>query len=151
LSHEQESKLGLVALVDDVSRIAQAASRYAATGEEVVAVLTIEPAPGERIYLCAFGDSDGGQSWLALEGDGTPVTSRGRVRDAASIAAICEVAEESAGVPVPEEPRVASLSYLDSLGTAAVNGNFAAALQGAGPVVEELATDIVGKYKLELS
>jgi len=140
-----------VALADDVSRIAEAASRYALPGEEVVAVVAVEPAPGERIYLCCFGDSEAAQSWLALEAAGTPVTSRSRVRDAASIAAICEVAEENAGVPLPEEPRLASLAYVDSLGAAAEDGNLAAALQGAVPAVEELATDIEGNYKLELS
>ena len=47
------------------------------------------------MYLCAF-DGGGGRSWLALDGAGAPVTSRRAVRDAASIAALCELAEEVA-------------------------------------------------------
>ena len=139
-----------MSLVDDVGRIAAAAARYAAPGEEVVAVLPIEPVTGERVYLCAFADEDGAESWLALAEDGVPVTSRKLVRDAASIAALCEIAEESAGLPLVEEPRVASVSYLDSLGATAQNGNVAGLLQTALPAVEELTRDVEGNYKLEL-
>jgi hypothetical protein len=139
-----------VALVDDVGRIAAAAAAYAGPGEEVVAVLPIEPAAGERVYLCAFADAEGSESWLALAEDGTPVTSRKRVRDAASIAALCEIAEESADSPVAEELRVASVSYLDSLGATAQNGNVAGVLQSALPAVEELTRDVEANYKLEL-
>jgi hypothetical protein len=143
--------LGAVALSDDLSRIAAAAAAYAAAGEEVAAVLAVEPHPSERLYLCAFTDRDGTQTWLALDDDGAPVTSRNRVRDAASIAALCEVAEETADISPETEPRVASLSYLDSLGAEAGNGNLAAAVQSALPAVDELATDVEGNYKLELT
>jgi hypothetical protein len=139
-----------VALVDDVGRIAAGAAAYAGPGEEVVAVLPIEPVAGERVYLCAFADAEGSESWLALAEDGTAVTSRKRVRDAASIAALCEIAEESAGTPVAKEPRVASVSYLDSLGATAQNGNVAGVLQSALPAVEELTRDVEANYKLEL-
>jgi len=114
-------------------------------------VLAIEPSLGERLYLCAFTDADSAKSWLALDDDASPVSSRKRVRDAASIAAMCEIAEESANLPGPVEPRVASLSYLDSVGVTASNGNFAAALQGALPSVDELVKDVEAGYKLELS
>jgi hypothetical protein len=140
-----------VALMDDVSRIGSAAAAYAGPGEEVAAVLPIEPMAGERIYLCAFVDAEGPQSWLALDDDGSAVTSRKRVRDAASIAALVEVAEDSADTPPPEEPRVASLAYLDTVGGEAQNGNVAAAIQGALPAVEELAKHVETNYKLELS
>jgi hypothetical protein len=140
-----------VALSDDVGRIAAAAAAHCEPGEEVAAVLAVESAPGERVYLCAFAGAEGAQTWLALEDDGSPITSRNRVRDAASIAALCEVAEESANVPTGAEPRMASLSCLDTLGTTAGNGNFAAAIQGALPAVDELARDVEGNYKLELS
>jgi hypothetical protein len=39
---------------------------------------------------------DGTRGWLALDGDGSPVASGRDVRAAVSIAALCEVAEESA-------------------------------------------------------
>ena len=66
--------------------------------ERVAAVLATEPAPGRRIYLCAFerGGSEE-RSWLALDGDGEPIADRGDVREAVSIAAMCELAEETAG------------------------------------------------------
>ena len=136
--------------MDDVGRIAAAAANHARPGEEVAAVLPVEPVAGERVYLCAFAAAEGPQTWLALAEDGTPVTSRERVRDAASIAALCEIAEESADVPVAEEPRVASVSYLDSLGATAQNGTVVGALQSALPVVEELTRDVEANYRLEL-
>jgi hypothetical protein len=132
-----------VALSEDVSRIAAAAATYRAPGQRVVAVLAVETAGGERIYLSAFADAEGAQEWLALDHDGAPVTSRDRVREAASIAALVEVAEE-ATERVLEGPRVASLPYLDSIGG---DAGIAAAL----PAVEELTRDIEQNYKLELS
>lgn len=137
-------------LVEDVGRIAAAAAVHAAPGEEVVAVLPIESVPRERVYLCAFADANGSESWLALAEDGAPLTSRKRVRDVASIAALCEIAEESAGVAVTDEPRVASVAYLDSLGATAQNENVAGVLQSALPAVEELTRDVEANYRLEL-
>jgi hypothetical protein len=140
-----------VALADDLDRIAQAAVAYALPGEEVRAVLAVEPAPGERVYLCAFGSSDDVQSWLVLDDDGSPVTDRKRVHDTASVAALCEVVEETMDGGDPAEPRLASLSYLDSLGSATEDGEVAAAVQGAVPAVEELTKDVESHYKLELT
>lgn len=83
-------------VVDDLARIAAAAAGYAVSGERVAGVLAAEPLPGRRVYLCAFESGDG-RSWLALDDDGKPVSDRGLVREAASLAALCEVAEEAAG------------------------------------------------------
>ena len=132
-----------MALSEDVSRIAAAAATHRAPGERVVAVLAVETAAGERLYLSAFADAEGHQEWLALDHDGAPVTDRARVREAASIAALVEVAEEAAE-QVAEGPRLASLPYLDSIGG---DASIAAAL----PAVEELTRDIEQNYKLELS
>jgi hypothetical protein len=85
-----------VALTDDLARIADVAGSFAADGEEVSAVLAAEPPTGGRVYLCAYGEGDE-LSWLALDDIGEPVTDRERVRGAASLVALCEVAEESAG------------------------------------------------------
>jgi hypothetical protein len=139
-----------VALSDDVERIAEAAARYAAPGEQVAAVIAVEPSSGERLYLCAFERGEEAQSWLALDDAGGPVTERERIRDAASIAALVEVAEESAVLPVSSKPRVASPDYLDSLGAAAA-GDVVGALQGALPAIDELTRDLELNYKLELS
>ena len=40
---------------------------------------------------------DGERSWLALDAGGAPIADRVLVRDAVAIAAMCELAEESAG------------------------------------------------------
>jgi hypothetical protein len=95
------------------------------------------------MYLCAFADADGNQEWLAFTDDGAPVQSRERVREAASIAALVEVAEEAAE-QIADGPRLASLPYLDSIG-----GD--SSIAGAVPAVDELTRDIEQNYKLELS
>ncbi len=131
-----------MALSEDVSRIAGVAAQHRAAGQQVVAVLTVETATGERVYLAAFEDAEAQREWLALDHDGVPVTNRERVREAASIAALVEVAEDAAE-HVAEGPRVASLPYLDSIG-----GD--SSIAGALPAVEELTRDVEQHYKLEL-
>jgi hypothetical protein len=140
-----------VALADDLHRIARAAAAYALPGEEVTAVLAVEPAPSERVYLCAFGSSERVPSWLVLDDEGSPVADRKRVHDAASIAALCEVVEEGVDGAALTEPRLASLAYLDSIGSATTNGDLAGAVQAAIPAVEELTKDVESNYKVELS
>ena len=49
-----------------------------------------------RAYLCAFEAPDGSRSWLVLDDEGTVVSARRDVRDVVAIAALCEIAEESA-------------------------------------------------------
>lgn len=137
-------------LAEDVDRIAVAASALATGGEQLAAVLPIEPADGDRIYLCAFEGAQVSKSWLALDEDGAPVTERKRVRDAASIAALVEIAEESAALPPEAEPRVASAAYLDSVGANRGTEQVVGLLQGALPAVEELTRDVELHYKLEL-
>lgn len=83
-------------LAEELERIATLAEAYAGDGERLAGVLAAEPDPGERVYVCAFERGDD-RSWLALDGDGAPVRSRARVRDAVSIAALCELADEQAG------------------------------------------------------
>jgi hypothetical protein len=81
--------------VQELERIASAAAALAADGEQLTAVLPTEPRPGARVYVCAF-ERAGERSWLALDESGSPVTDRQTVRDAVSIAALCELAEERA-------------------------------------------------------
>jgi hypothetical protein len=85
-----------VALQDDLERIAAAAAGYAADDEELSGVLAAEPHVGSRVYLCAYRSGES-HSWLALDDDGEPITDRELVRRAASLVALSEVAEESAG------------------------------------------------------
>ena len=93
-----------MALSDDLRRAADVAVGYAGPSEELSAVIPTEPLDGVRIYLCAFTDADS-KSWVALDGDGRPLHDRRVLRDAVSIAAMCELAEETAGGGNLEELR----------------------------------------------
>jgi hypothetical protein len=175
-------------LEEELGRIA---ARSGAT-----AVLAAESAPGDRLYLCAFDEADGGRTWLALDADGEPVADRRSVREAVSILALCELAEETAGggdldelrsqlaalrvtesPPGTEEaeeaalelqrvlgapPALASPARLDEIGVATrrleqilggpTQGSpFAAAMKGAGDVVESLWGDVERSYRIPLS
>jgi hypothetical protein len=85
-----------MALRDDLDRVAQAALALAEHGEELTGIVPAEPREGERAYLCVFARGDE-RRWLVLDDTGAPVTDREAVRRTASIAAMCELAEESAG------------------------------------------------------
>jgi hypothetical protein len=82
-------------VADDVGRIASVAVAFAESGEELAGVLVAETL-GRRVYLCAFESAEG-RAWLALGAGAEPLTEGRLVREAASLAALCEVAEESAG------------------------------------------------------
>jgi hypothetical protein len=86
-----------MALGDELERARGAAAAHGGPGDTVSAALAAEPAPGERLYVCAFDDADGRRSWLAVREDGSAVTSRAELRAAVSIAALCEVAADVAG------------------------------------------------------
>jgi len=84
-----------MSVVEDVGHIAAAAAAFAEPGEGLAGVLVTETL-GRRVYLCAFESAEG-RAWLALGADTEPLTEGRLVREAASLAALCEVAEESAG------------------------------------------------------
>lgn len=102
--------------MDDLERIAAAAAELAEPGEELAAVLPAEPEPGRRVYLCAFAAGDEARTWVALAEDGSPVRARPLVREAVSIAALCELAAENAGGGRLDELRaqLASLRITES-------------------------------------
>jgi len=81
-----------MALADDLGRIAARASEHGT----VTGVLASEPAHGRRLYLVALG-GEGERRWVVLDDAGDVVESRAEVRDAASIVAMVELAEELAG------------------------------------------------------
>lgn len=84
-------------LAEELAGIAAIATSRVGAGERVVAVLPTEAHPGRRVYLCAFGgEGESPESWLAVDAAGEPVPERQTVRDAISIAAMCELAEETA-------------------------------------------------------
>jgi hypothetical protein len=84
-------------LESDLERIAEPAASFADAKETLVGIVPAEPADGVRLYLCAYQWSSGETTWLVLDREGQPVLERSLVRDAVSIAALCEVAEEAAG------------------------------------------------------
>jgi hypothetical protein len=132
----------------DLRRIAEAAGSFASDGEEVTGIVPTEPASGIRLYVCAYGSPDA-TSWLVLDATGVAVEERALVHDAVSIAALCEVAEDAAGIDA-QEPRVASPALLDELG-ADGGPELAAAVNGAAEAIEELVRDVERGYKRTLS
>jgi hypothetical protein len=83
-------------LEEDIEAALEAAGRFAGPDEQLVGAVPTEPADGGRVYLCAYARGEE-RRWLALDEAGRPVEDRRVVRDAASIAALCELAEETAG------------------------------------------------------
>jgi hypothetical protein len=132
----------------ELEQAAAAAASFAEPGETVSAVVAAEPSPDRRTYLCAF-DGPAGRTWLALDAAGGPVTSRDRVRESISIAAVCEVAEETTG-EIGEIVRVASPAYIDEL--AAQQGPaVTAAFSEAVAIADELAREVESQYKVALT
>jgi hypothetical protein len=87
---------GAVTLLAELERIAAGAAAYAPEGGVVGAVLAAESTPGLRTYLCSFETTDGSRSWLVLDDAGAAIASRRDIRDTVAIAALCEIAAESA-------------------------------------------------------
>jgi hypothetical protein len=85
-----------VGLEEEIAAAAEAASAHVANGEELEGVVPAEPGSGVRVYLCAYRSGQE-QHWLALDAEHRPVADRALVREAVTIAAMCELAEESAG------------------------------------------------------
>ena len=85
-----------MSLSEELERVRELAEPFTAPGERLAGILAAEPNPAERVYLCAFADEAGARSWVALDAEGEPITSRAAVRQAVSIAALCELAEETA-------------------------------------------------------
>jgi hypothetical protein len=182
-----------VTLEEELAAARAAAVALAEDGEEIVGVVPAEPGQGERIYLCAYRLGED-RHWLALDAECRPISDRATVRRAVSIAALCELAEESAGggdldalrarlaelratdnpegideaeaaaahlqAAIAPPPRIASVAYLDAIGTAAANleralgevggSPFAEAMKSGTAAAEELATDVVRGYKRPL-
>ncbi len=86
-----------MALSDDLERAAAHALAHSGAGDVVSGVLATEPEPGRRVYVCSIDGADGMRGWVAVNSGGEVVASRADVRAAVSIAALCEVAVDSAG------------------------------------------------------
>jgi hypothetical protein len=135
-----------VALDQELRRIAEVAVTYCKDGEELAGIVPAEPAAGVRLYVCAYRDGEE-TSWLVIDADGSPVEDRSLVRDGVSIAALYELAEEAAGKPDGEEPRVATPAELDALGSSA---EIVEALKQGTGTIDELLRDVERGYKTQL-
>jgi hypothetical protein len=129
-----------VSLEDDLGSAAEAAAAFAGQNERLEAILAAEPSAGRRLYLCAYSGG-AGRTWLVLDDAGRAVTDRALVREAVSLAALCEIAGEAAD---DEPPRLASPEYLDAVGSAD-------ALAVAYAAVESLTQEVEAAYKVALS
>ena len=134
-----------MALDQELRRIAEVAVTYCRDGEELAGIIPAEPAVGMRLYVCAYRDG-AETSWLVLRADGSPVEDRSLVRDAVSIAALYELAEEATGSP-DEEARVASPALLDALSG---SPNVVEAIKAGTGTVDELLRDVERGYKTAL-
>jgi hypothetical protein len=95
-------------LIEDVERIGAAAAVFVRDGERLAAVLPAEPASGRRVFVCAYESNDPGaaaRSWLVLDDGGATVADRTVVRDAVTVAALCELAAEHAALGDLDELR----------------------------------------------
>lgn len=93
-------------LQDELANVAEVARAFAEGDEELAAVIAAEPAADRRVYLCAYGGRGEEKRWLAFDSEARPIETRAQLRDAVSIAAMCELAEEVAGGGNLEELRV---------------------------------------------
>ena len=116
----------------------QIAAAAAAHGD-VTGVLAAESASGVESYLVSLGEDDA-RRWLLLDAEGRPVGELVRVREVASLVAMCELAAELAGAG--DEARVASPSYLDTVGTAE--------LGAATGLVDAFVAEVEARYLLPL-
>ena len=155
----------------ELERIAAAATGLAGPDEALEGVIPTEPEPGRRLYLCSF--SGPLRTWAAVDEGGGLVTERARVRAAVSIAALCELAEESAALRVTEDPegieeaeeaalavervirpapRLASPGYLDELGLAVRRLELALGGNVSSPFVEAMkaSSTVVDELELEV-
>jgi hypothetical protein len=138
-----------VALDHELRRIAEKAARHCREGEELAGIVPADPGSGGRVYVCAYREGEE-TAWLVLDAAGKAVEDRARVREAVSIAALCELAAEVGGGE-NGEPLLATPAHLDALGAAAEDRvAFAEAMKRATATVEELVRDVERGYKLEL-
>lgn len=83
-------------LVDELERAHALGANLAAGGEQVAAVMAAETSAGRRTYLIAYDRSEG-FGYVLIDERGDPVRDRRLVRDAVSVIAMAERAEEVAG------------------------------------------------------
>jgi hypothetical protein len=91
-----------MSLEQELEATIAAAGRHALGDEQPVAVIATEPGAGTRVYVVAFA-AGGDLAYIALDEAGAPVSDRRLVRDAVSLAALAERAEEVSGATAADE------------------------------------------------
>jgi hypothetical protein len=117
-------------LVERLEEARAAAAGHASPGEEVVGVLPAEPGTGERVYVLAFSAGEA-LSYLAIDSRHEPIHDRQLVRDATTILALAERAEEASGAmmgPQLIERFTVVAEQLESLGETSAAGACRAAV-----------------------
>jgi hypothetical protein len=80
-----------------------AARSHAHPGEEAVAVMATEPGADGRVYVVAFASGEEELAYVALDAGGAPVSDRRVVKDAVTLAALAERAEEVSGATAADD------------------------------------------------
>jgi hypothetical protein len=128
--------------VSDLAGAAAVALALVDDDEEIAAVLPCDPrGTGQLVYLCALraAGAEDLTGWLAIT-DGHAITVADTVRRVASIVALCETAEEAAGVPDAD----ALLDAVLRSRAQAADPPLAAALAACEPPARALAEGATG-------
>ena len=88
-------------LEEELETAVAAAGRHARPGEQAVAVMAAEPA-GRRVFVVALAAGDE-LGYVAVDGAGAAVADRRLVKDAVSLAALAERAEEVSGATAADD------------------------------------------------
>jgi hypothetical protein len=90
-----------MSLEAELERALAAAERLGPPDRRADAILPAEPHSGTRVYLAAFGGEE--IRYLAVDGEGNPVTDRTLVRDTVAMLALAERADEVSGAVAAED------------------------------------------------
>ena len=71
--------MGDVGLGEELERVAELVAAQVGPGAAVSGILATEAGPGKRVYLCSVDEADGTRSWLAVDGDASPIPDRASV------------------------------------------------------------------------
>ena len=97
VDRRHDAYCGDMSLQEALDLAAEHALAIVEPGSEVSGVLATEADPGRRVFVCSIDGADARRGWLAVRENGSAVTGRPELRAAVSIAALCEVAADSAG------------------------------------------------------
>jgi hypothetical protein len=130
-----------MSLEAELERALAAAARLGPPDRPPDAILPAEPHSGTRVYLAAFGGEE--IRYLAVDGDGNPVTDRTLVRDTVAMLALAERADEVSGAVAAEELEQAFATAATELGGAGLTGERDAA-EAVRKAVAALAAEAAG-------